>query len=68
MGVVSTEVMEKDVDFQSLLVAQVEGSVSGITDSSSKVFMITHLILVFDILTIVPGIEFKGPMTEAALH
>ena len=30
--------------------------------------MIPHLVLVFDILTILPGIEIEGPVTESTLH
>ena len=30
--------------------------------------MIPHLVLVLYILSILPGIEFEGPVTDAALH
>ena len=68
MGVVSVEVMEEDWDFERLVVANVAGSVSGNTESSSQVLMIPHIILVLAILSILPGIEFEGSMPESTIH
>ena len=37
-------------------------------ESSCQVIVITHLVLVFDIFSVLPGIEFEGHMTESRLH
>ena len=68
VAVVSAEVLEEDCDFQGVLVAQVARCVSGTTQSSSHVIVISHFVLGFDILSRLPAIELEGSMTEAALH
>ena len=68
MGVVSAEVEEEDWDFERLVVAEIAGAVCGTTESSSQVVMIPHLVLVFNILTVLPGREFEGAVTESTLH
>ena len=68
VGVVSAEVVEEDWNFQGLVVPHFEGGVCATPESSSQMVVIPHFVFVFDILTIPPGIEFEGSMTEAALH
>ena len=68
MGVVSTEVMEEDWDFQTLVESQVAGWVIGTMDSSSQVVVIPHFVLVLDFLSVLAWVIFERSMTEAALH
>ena len=66
VGVDSAEVVEEECDFQVLLVAQLASSVSGTMESASQVFVNPQVVLLFDILTVLPGIEFEWSMTEEA--
>ena len=68
MGVVFAEVMEKDWKLQGPVVAQIARSVSGTRETSSQVVMITYFFFVYNILTILPWIEFEWPMTESTIH